>query len=206
MTSRFTLFLCLTTATWLSGCKDRDAHTDAVDAPAPASQAALDAATREAPTARPPAPLGEWQDSAIYRIRLVDARPCAGSDETKTGNQRPPRYRLGVTAEVEAITEQLWVTPKAFTLEKNGAVIQGQLKAKASPGCEDPLAPQRLVPGSSLRTTIIFEVPDESYARSAQLAFRPPRWRLAPRVAVQLPDCFDCDRPAKLTSLDAGKD
>jgi hypothetical protein len=139
--------------------------------------------------------VGEWLESPIYRLRLIGATPCGKLEDATAaaGADRRKKFRLGVSVEVQAGPNELWVTPKAATLEKKGAVIQAELKPQPSGGCEATLGPQRVAPGQTAIGAFVFELPDESYARSATFAFQPPRWGGAPRFRVQMPDCFgDC--------------
>ncbi len=199
----------------LSACQNRVGEPEGNATPITAPTASVRKTGFREP---PPGRAGEWVDARHYRLRVLDAFPC---DEERTGaapavtenraepDTRPPsattpgkpgQYRLGVAIELEA-NDDVFATPKAAVLEKNGKVFSAIMDPRPSAACEALLGPRSLHSSDKVSGILVFEAPDPDYLTGATLEFRPPRWGYESRIGVVLPSCFGKDCPeAKQTA------
>jgi hypothetical protein len=170
-----------------------------------------------APAVRKTAGLREWADSGLLRFR-VDAITSCGV-VTGAGNQggsggtpdagtaaigrstspRPPAVRLGVSVQIIAGGDEIFVSPRDVTLESGGVILQSSdPNTPLGRGCVPALRAQRVGARKSARGLVLFDVSPEFRATAATmiLAYRPTRWGGAGRLEVKLPGCLEaCKQP-----------
>jgi hypothetical protein len=137
------------------------------------------------------AAIGEWAIASQYDFRVIKVRRCGAEPQAK----QPGPLHLGVQVEVKAKVHEVIASSRDVTLERDGVILQSELKPEPGAACTPLLEPKLLDRGQSATGFVVFEVPEEAFARSAKLAFKPTRWGGAPRVQVDVPECLDRCEP-----------
>jgi hypothetical protein len=78
------------------------------------------------------------------------------------------------------------LAPRDISFEKGGVIIDSEKNAKASAGCAPLLDVKRMKHDEVAGGVVIFQLPDESFAREGSVVFYPTRWGGAPRAEVKV--------------------
>ncbi len=184
----------------LSQCQQRPmGQRAAEERPPPPAAAAPPEREKPAPSSALPSPAGreeqnvepgQWIDSASYKFKISSLAECgkveAAGDAAPPPDDRP--LRVGVGVHVLAKYDGLFVSGRDVTFEKNGVIVNSEIDAKSSAGCTGLLRPKTLQHDQTTGGVVIFQLPDEAFARSGIVAFQPTRWGGAPRVEVKARD------------------
>ncbi len=163
------------------------ASAEAPDVPATDTLPALSAAK--------PAELSEWAQSPMYKFRVTSVRRCEQNRSAATAPSVAARtsskLRLGISVEVVANIDDLFVASRDATIEHEGVIVASVIELEPAGPCTPAFSPQMLKKGQRASGFVAFDVPDEAFARAAMVAFKPTRWAGATHTAVKLPECLD---------------
>jgi hypothetical protein len=157
---------------------------------APAPAAVDSAAPAPAGLAVQDAGLGDWIDASSYKFKVTNVAYCAAPELPRraTSDAAPPSVpedrplRVGVTVHVLAKYDELFVSPRDVTFEKGGIIINSENNPSPSAGCGPLLQPRTLRHDQVASGVVVFQLPDETFARTGIIAFQPTRWGGAPRA------------------------
>jgi hypothetical protein len=174
-----------------AGAQPPASKTNAAPAPTPA---AVDAEAPPTPATAEQisgmdAGVGEWVESTAYKFKVTAIQRCAEPASPGTGDASPPPdrpLRVGVAVHVFAKYDELFVAARDVTIEKDGVIIQPEVNPKPSAGCAPLLEPRSMRHDQINSGVVVFQLPDESFARTGIVAYKPTRWGGAPRVEVKL--------------------
>lgn len=143
--------------------------------------------------ATPPPPKAEGNRFQLQLVQLARCQPPAGPAD-------PHRSWVGVSVEVRSKTRGLFVTPRDFSLEKQGIVLAPRhINPPLLQRCLPLLRPKQIDAGQEpLRGFVLFEVPTRLRQddKPLTLAYRPTIWGGAQRLEITIPACLDeCDSP-----------
>lgn len=129
--------------------------------------------------------VGKWVESSAFKFRVKSVLRCA---DPAPGEIVPEdrKVRVGAVVEVFSKYDNLFVTPRDVTLEKNGVILSSERSAKPSAECKPLLEPQHLQHDQTRGGVVVFQVPDESFLEDGVVAFKPTRWGGAPRVEIKV--------------------
>jgi hypothetical protein len=168
---------------------------DRPSAPARAPVLEREPAAVKAPerAAGPDAGLGRWVESPSFKFKVTSVATCAdvdiGRDEGKDAaapaipEDRP--VRVGVTVHVLSTYDGLFVSGRDVSFEKDGVIVRSEIDARPSAGCIGLLESTTLKHDETASGVVIFQLPDQAFARTGTIAFQPTRWGGAPRLEVR---------------------
>jgi len=204
--------LCLATAAALSlGCGKDHAPAPSPAAPPPPDvlrvtgrDGALPPNPEEAAPALPDAGAqqeGEWAMTGSYKIVLDEIVPCAPAAAAAAETAGPDsagataRSWVGALVRVGALVNEFVLSPRDFTLERHGVIIQATYVNQPSlPACLPLLPVKQLRANQIARGFALFDVPARFRNQSTDpfvLAYRPTRWGGAKRTEFEVPPCLD---------------
>jgi hypothetical protein len=152
------------------------------------------------PSSDPPATRSA--ETALFTIDLEELRVCEPPASGPAPSAKPPvKVWMGFAIRARARTDELFLTPRDFTLEKGGVILQARhVDLPRLPRCAPLLKPTAMRARHAARGFVLFEVPASFRDLAADappliLAFRPTRWGGARRVELPVPACLDaCPR------------
>lgn len=135
--------------------------------------------------------VGEWVESTAYKFKVTALQRCAEPEarQRTPSDASPPEdrpLRLGVVVHVFSKYDELFVSGRDVTIEKDGVIIQSEVNPEPSAGCAPLLEPRTMRHDQVNSGVVVFQLPDESFAQSGIVAYKPTRWGGAPRVEVKL--------------------
>jgi hypothetical protein len=134
--------------------------------------------------------LGDWIDASSYKFKVTNVAYCAAPELPRraTSDAAPPSVpedrplRVGVTVHVLATYDELFVSARDVTFEKGGIIINSENNPGPSAGCSPLLEPKTLRREQVASGVVVFQLPDETFARTGVIAYQPTRWGGAPRA------------------------
>jgi hypothetical protein len=165
------------------------------------------------PDAAPPA-AGDWIETVFYKYRFEGLKACeagraspdAGAATAAGPPAKPATTVVGALIFTTAVVNQLFVSPRDFSLERGGLILNARYPdPPALPACSPAFMHKYLGRGKTARGFVLFDVPPSFRLASGpiQFVYKPTRWGGAPRAAITIPDCFDGCPSSKIN--DQGK-
>ena len=155
-----------------------------------------------AAAAEPPAGT-RMLESGLLTISLEKVAACPPPAGDAPGAAAAPAGKtwVGFSVRTRSKAEELFITPRDFTLEKGGVILQPRhIDPPKLESCTPLLKPTQLRPKQGLAGFVLFEVPNGFRTAAAAaaagdpplvLAFKPTRWGGAKRLEFVLPGCLD---------------
>jgi hypothetical protein len=122
-------------------------------------------------------------ETALFELSVGEIHGCGEG-----------RAWMGVAVRARAKADELFLTPRDFTLERGGVIVASRhVGPPTLPRCLPLLPAKQLRAKESVRGFVLFEVPAAFRGGDVPvvLAYRPTRWGGARRVELPLPSCLD---------------
>lgn len=139
-------------------------------------------------------------ETAIISLSLAGLERCDPPAQAADAGVTAKTW-IGFAIRARSKADKVFVTPRDFTLEKGGVILQARhVDPPRLPRCSPLLKHAQLRARQAARGYVLFEVPASfrggPEAAPLLLAYKPTRWGGAKRVELSVPACLEaCPAP-----------